>query len=118
AREYIPAPKANFVRVVINGENWGIYASVQQFNRDFLKENYRDSSGARWKAPGPNFQNGLSYLCDNASAYKSLYEIKTKDDPEQWAALINLCKVLNQTPANELEKALAPILDIDGVLRF
>ena len=32
----VPAPKANFVRLVINGENWGIYANVQQFNKDFL----------------------------------------------------------------------------------
>jgi len=26
ARDYIPAVKANFVRVVINGESWGVYA--------------------------------------------------------------------------------------------
>ena len=32
-REYIPAPKANFARVVINGESWGIYVNAQQFNK-------------------------------------------------------------------------------------
>lgn len=36
AREFIPAPKANFVRVVINGEDWGVYVSAQQFNKDFI----------------------------------------------------------------------------------
>ena len=36
AREYLPAAKANFVRVVINGENWGIYPNVQQYNTDFV----------------------------------------------------------------------------------
>ncbi len=35
-----PAPKANLVKVVINGESWGIYANVQQFNKDFLAENF------------------------------------------------------------------------------
>ncbi len=49
ARQYIPAPKANFVRVVINGESWGIYANVEQFNKDFLKENYASTQGTRWK---------------------------------------------------------------------
>src|SRR4030095_15685798 len=29
AREYLPAPKANFVRVVINGESWGVYVNKQ-----------------------------------------------------------------------------------------
>ena len=38
ARDYIPAPKANFMRVVINGESWGVYPNVQQFNKDFLRE--------------------------------------------------------------------------------
>src|SRR5881396_3697579 len=62
AREYMPAPKANFVRVVINGASWGIYQNVQQFNKDFLKDNYKDSSGARWKTPGsPGGRAGLEY---------------------------------------------------------
>ncbi len=45
ARKFIPAPKANFVRVVINGESWGIYVNVEQFNKDFLSENYRAAKG-------------------------------------------------------------------------
>ena len=38
----------------------------------------------------------------------------TKD----WKALIDLCKTLNQTPPDQLEEALKPILDVDGVLWF
>lgn len=119
AREYIPAPKANFVRVVINEENWGIYVSVQQFNKDFLREWFGTTKGARWKVPGrPNGRAGLEYIGEDLAAYRRLYEIKSKDDPESWAALVELCRVLNQTPADELEAALEPMLDIDGVLWF
>jgi spore coat protein CotH len=118
ARQYIPAPKANFVRVVINGENWGIYQNVQQFNKEFLKENFNSTDGARWKAPGPNPQAGLMYLGDAAGTYKQAYEIKSKDDAAQWAALIELCRLLNQTPTNRITTALSPVLDIDSALRF
>jgi hypothetical protein len=119
AREYIPAPKANLVRVVINGENWGIYASVQQFNKDFVQENFKETTGARWKAPqGGGNGGGLAYVGDNGAAYKPFFEIKTKDDPAQWNALAQFTKVLNQTPPDQLERALAPMLDIDGALRF
>jgi hypothetical protein len=119
AREYLPAPKANFVRVVINGESWGIYISAQQFNKDFVRDWYLASGGARWKVPGsPGGRGGLEYIGDDPEAYKRTYEIKTKDRPESWAALIRLCKVLNETPAAELEKTLSPILDIDGALKF
>ncbi len=119
AREYIPAPKANFVRVVINGEDWGVYPSSQQFNKDFVKDFFGTTKGARWKAPGsPAGHAGLEYLGENIDDYKKLFEIKTKDDAESWRALIQFCKVLNETPADKLEEALKPILDIDGALKF
>ena len=58
------------------------------------------------------------YLGADAAAYKSIYEIKTKDDAQSWSALINLCRVLNQTPPERLQDALEPILDIDTALKF
>jgi hypothetical protein len=119
ASAYIPTPRANYVRVVINGESWGPYVNVQQFNRDFVREFFKDEKGARWKVPGrPGGRGGLEYLGEDVEAYKRLFEIKTKDDPKAWSDLIALCRVLNQTPAETLEAALAPILDIDGTLRF
>jgi hypothetical protein len=119
AREYVPAPKANFARVVINGESWGVYVSSQQFNKDFVKDWFNTSKGARWKVPGsPNGRGSLAYLGDDAAQYKRIYEIKTKDDKKSWADFIHLCKVLNETPAEKLEEALSPLLDIDGVLKF
>ena len=119
ARRYIPTPRMNFVRMVINGESWGVYLNAQQFNRDFVRDWFKQSRGARWKAPGsPRGQAGLEYLGDDPAPYRRLYHIKTKDDPESWQALILLTKVLNQTPPDKLDAALAPMLDIDGVLRF
>jgi hypothetical protein len=117
AREYLPAPKANFVRVVINGESWGVYPSVQQFNKDFARDWYGTPDGARWKAP-PQGRGGLQYQGDDPAAYRRSYEIKSKDDPAAWAALVNLARVLNTTPPDQLEAALAPILDVDETLRF
>jgi spore coat protein CotH len=118
-RQYLPAPKANYVRVAINGESWGVYVNVEQFNKDFVKEWYATTDGVRWKVPGsPGARGGLEYLGDDAAAYKRLFEIKSKDDPKAWADLIRLCKVLNQTPADQLEAALAPMLDVDEALKF
>jgi spore coat protein CotH len=119
ARQYIPAPKTNYMRVVINGESWGVYVSAQQFNKDFTRDFFNSTKGARWKVPGsPGGRAGMEYLGPDPSAYKRLYEIKTKDDKKSWNDLIALFRVLNETPAEKLEAALAPILDVDGVLRF
>jgi hypothetical protein len=118
ARNYYPALKANFVRVVINGESWGLYVNQQQFNLDSARELFGSSGGYRWKVPMGMGGAALTYLGDNAESYKRSYEIKGKDDPKAWSDLVNLCNVLNQTPSAQLEKALEPILDIDGVLKY
>jgi len=119
AREYTPAPKANFARVVINGEYWGVYVNVQQEDRDFVNEWWKTTAGTRWKAPGnPWAKAGLNYIGENPDDYRKHYEIKGKDDPKAWAALINVCKVLTETPLDRLERELAPIFDVDAALKF
>jgi hypothetical protein len=117
-RDYIPAPKANYLRVVINGESWGVYVNQQQVDSEFARE-AGGASGPRWRIPGsPWGRGGLSYLGDDPAPYKRIYELKNHDQPEAWAALIRLCRVLNQTPPAQLKTALEPLLDIDGALHF
>ncbi|TWU32195.1 CotH kinase family protein [Novipirellula artificiosorum] len=119
ARQYIPAPKANFVHLVVNGESWGLYNNVQQFDKKFLKENYGGSKGTRWKVSGsPQADGGLRYLGDDLDPYKLRFEMKSSDGKKAWSALVQLCKTLNETPSEELESALEPMLDIDETLKF
>ena len=119
SRAHVPAPKANLIKVVINGESWGVYTSAQQFDKVFLKENFGTDGGTRWKVRGsPMGGGGLEYTGDDPAAYKRHFEIKSKDDPKAWDALVRLCKTLNTTPADQLEAALRPMLDVDGLLWF
>ena len=119
ARQFIPVPLMNYLRVVINGESWGIYLNAQQFNKDFTRDHFRSADGARWKVPGSPFgSGGLEYLGETIDEYKAVYEIKTKDTPKAWNDLISMTRVLNQTPPDKLEAALKPLLDIDGTLKF
>lgn len=125
ARQHIPAPKVNFVKVVINGESWGVYANAEQFNKDMLKAWFPGKDGgpgpggARWKVPGsPGGRSGLEYLGEDPAPYRQRYEIKSADVPQVWRDLIALCRTLNETPPEQLEAALEPILNVDGVLWF
>ena len=79
ARAYIPAPKMNYMRVVINGESWGAYINAEQFNKDFLRDYFKTDKGARWKVPGsPGGRGGMEYWGDDPAAYKRSYDIKTQ----------------------------------------
>lgn len=119
SRRFGPTPRANYARVVINGEFWGVYINAQQFNSDFTREWFMSARGVRWRVPGsPGGRGGLEYLGEELDPYRRLYELKTRENPAAWADLVQLCRTLNQTPVDKLEAALAPILDIDGALKF
>jgi len=118
-QDYIAVPRVNFVRVVINGEIWGIYQSQQNFNRDFLEDWYGESDGVRWEIGGsPNGQGGMLYLGDDPDLYRDVYEIQNRDTAASWSALTELFRVLTETPLDQLVEELEPMLDIDGVLRY
>ncbi len=119
ARRHLVAPKANFVKLAINGESWGVYVNAQQFNKDFLDAAYPGSTGPRWKVKGsPWAKGGLDYVGPDVALYKQRYTIKTKDDEKSWKDLIALTRTLTETPLEKLEAALQPILDINQALWF
>jgi spore coat protein CotH len=121
ARQYYLAPRANFMRVVINGENWGTYVNQQPPDSVFALAN-GGSTGPLWKTPGtPRGRAGLEYWGDDASNYQQVYELVKRGkgtQAEAWKSLVTLCRVLNQTPLDKLTAALAPIMDVDQALRF
>lgn len=119
ARDFLPAPKANLVRVVINGENWGVFINEQQVNTDFTDEWFGERSGDRWKVP-PDFSGSgaLSYKSENVDDYKRSYEIKSKDTREAWKSLMELCRTLKEIPDTAIETELDGKLNIDRALWF
>lgn len=119
AGHLIPAPKTNFVHLVINGESWGIYTNVQQFNKDFLKEHFQTKKGIRLKVPAnPRGGRSLSYLGDDLEVYRSNYEIKTSDDDESWKLFVGSLKQFNEAvEAGDFELA-DKYLDIDMALYY
>ena len=118
-RDYSPAMKSNFVRLVINGENWGLYVNSQQFNKDFLEDWFGTKKGTRWKIP-PDFSGagGMMWLGDDVAAYKRSYQLKTESDEGAFERLMNACRILEETPTRELEAKLPEVLDVDQTLWF
>lgn len=76
-------------------------------------------SGARWKVPGSPFgRAGMEYLGDDIDSYRDLYDIRSRNRDRSWEALIEMFRILNESPPAQLQAQLEPVLDLDGVLRF
>jgi len=144
ARNYIPAVKVNFVQLMINDENWGIYPNVQQLDKKHASEWFFDDECTRWRAEdpngsapgcgepgqggggpgqgGPNFGAGtssLNYLGDDTLNYVDHYTLKKtyKDDP--WIDLVNAAQVVDQVDLLLNDSSyffLNQYLDLDATL--
>lgn len=132
-RKHIPAAKANFVQLYINGESWGLYPNIQQLNKDFLVEWFFSDDGGNWRAEGissggmplpgggggwGNGKSALNYLGDNITLYQANYTLKSSDIDDHWERLAAACKVLNTTPADLMTREIPKYFDVDRVLWF
>lgn len=97
--EWIPSGRANNIVVRINGENWGVYANVQQFDKTMLEQFFDDEDGMRIKCANNPNGPGLQYAGTNPGAYSG-YELK--DDGglvDPIGELIALCNAVDNIGA-------------------
>lgn len=119
ARDYMPASRANFVKLYVNDEFMGLYNNTESVDDEFLKSYYGENDGILfkcdpiWGYEAPTHckkgeKASLQYLGADSICYMGKYEIKTDHG---WGELVELTRVLN----NEPEK-LDSILNIDQAL--
>lgn len=123
-RRHIPAAKANFIQLIINGQNWGEYPNIQVLNGAFMEEWFLSKDGTRWRAErsaggagGGGFGAGtstLNFLGTDTALYKPNYTLKQANKANVWQDLVNACQALN-TP---VEADLKKVFDTDRALWF
>lgn len=128
-RRHIPAAKSLYVKLYINGNNWGVYPCVQQLDGDFYKEWFLSNNGTNWRADKPPGSGGgwgtwgdgtaaLNYLGADTSLYQPHYTLKKAHKPNPWDDLRDVCHVLDTVSPANMENILADYLDIDRALWF
>ncbi len=119
-RRHGVAPKANFVRLWLNGTYWGVYINVQQPNKDMMKEWFRSNDGNRYRCfpTSGGFNNGrcaYTVLSPNvAASYLSAYQAKQGDGTD----LMNMCTVLNATTTATPQSTLLAVFNVDSFFRY
>jgi hypothetical protein len=119
ASRFAPAPRTALARVVVDGEDYGVYVAVQQFDKEFVADHFGTKGGDRFKVP-PDFAGGggLRFLGEDPAAYRRNYQLKSGESESAWNGLVALCNVLANAPDERLEAILPQHLDIEGTLWF
>ena len=116
ARNYFPAPKANLVRLVINGQSWGMYVQVQQVNREFFGEWFDQDDGSRWEMESEIGSKVFDYWGDRPDVYRDFYEPKSEATLRNWLDLVRACRELNRDGSSETVERLWRSFDVDQLL--
>ena len=104
-REYTPAGLGNHVVLTINGESWGVYSNIQQYNKRLLEEYYADGGGVRIKCPNSGGA-ALRWFGAAIASYFADYELKNDGDlglNAAWQTLVDACDALNNSPGMDPE---------------
>jgi hypothetical protein len=109
ARQYMPAPKANYARLFINDEPIGLYTNVEAIDKRFVKSRFGDNDRSFFKGEpetliypfGQNANLALTHGNDS-SGYQPFYKMESNAG---WDKLFELIRVLN-TSADSLDMYL------------
>jgi CotH kinase protein/Lamin Tail Domain/Secretion system C-terminal sorting domain len=91
ARKYTTAPQANFANIYVDGALYGLYTSVENINKDFVKKHYWEDNGAFFKGeqiqgpptagcpgfPPPTSAPIWGYLNNDTTCYEKYYELES-----------------------------------------
>tara|TARA_B100001287_G_C22681810_1_gene530879 strand:- start:585 stop:2789 length:2205 start_codon:yes stop_codon:yes gene_type:complete len=115
AQEFMPAPKATYANVSVNGVLVGLYVCVQSVDDDFTNENFYERKGPFFKAENtginiPNCSGPLRvwdhYL--DTLCYQKAYEMQSSND---WTKLSHFLDTVNNHFTH-----IENVLDIDRTL--
>lgn len=111
----LKAPRTNYAALYVNDEYIGLYILGEVVNSDFLKNYFgsKEDTGNLYKG---NIGASFADLGDDKAKYKEVWEKQTNEEADDWADLIELCKIIGATPAAQLKAKLEPLMDIDSVL--
>lgn len=118
AQPYLASPRANFAKVFINEELYGLFSNIEVIGEQFLSRNFGNSTGALFAAtpdyvvPAPEACRTKLYaslqLDNSTDCYRHNFTALQGAD---WEGLYQLSKMLQENPG-EMEK----VLHVDKVL--
>lgn len=109
---YMDCSKANFAKVYLNGQYFGLYTNVEAVNKKFCSDHFGSDDHVFIKGnpdrPGPMATSNLKFISYDSTKYYPYYDLENEGG---WSKLIAFTDSLRSKPA-----AIPKMLDIDRAL--
>jgi spore coat protein CotH len=111
-RAGLPASRANYARLEINGQSMGLFVQAEQVDQRFLDRIGWDPNGNLYKGNYGNFE-----LSNDYPAYQNSYLKRTNREGSH-NDIIALVEMINYTPEADFPRAIAARMDVGSYLDF
>lgn len=104
----LPAPRTAWMRLRVNGEDWGVYLHVESVDDTFLARWWADPSGRLYEGSyGDDFTLGEEYD----------FEYDEGPELDDRSALTTVATILDGTPTDAQVELLEQWVDMDQIMR-
>jgi hypothetical protein len=126
ARLGIPAPREAHVRLYVNNQYAGLYAVVEEINKQFLARIF-GSIGDDVQNDGYLFEYNFidpwrfNYLGPDLNAYKARFDAETREnasDFDKYEPIERLVRLANDLPADQYLTTLNELIDLRQFVRY
>ncbi len=107
----VPAPRCGFAHVTVNGQDLGVYTTIEPVKKAFLRRHFGDDGGNLYEGTLSDFRPG----------WTNTFDKKTNEDQPGHADLDAAATALEasfEQPDDAALAALAPYFDVDRFLTF
>jgi spore coat protein CotH len=117
----VPSPRTAFVELYLTvlgqhqREFVGLYTLIEQVDKTFLKNHFKDGAGMLLKPEG--FMN-LPYLGPDWKPYAEMYRPKDEPDAKAKQRLIDFTRLVNFADNADFNRSISKFLDVDRYLRY
>ncbi len=116
ARELdVPSCRTALAKVYFDNEYIGSYLLIEQIDKTYLKQQFKNKKGNLYKASGKG--GTLDYMGEDAKRYNYAYEKKTNKKEQDYSDLIALLKFFSKSSTDQFEQGIHSKLNLQPFLR-
>lgn len=119
----LPAPRTAWVRLKVNGEDWGLYVHVESFDRRFLARWFASKDGMMYEGgpfcdlvPEQVPPTGGEECFDQEFSTDACDQAEAGEDPTDWSLLAELAGQIAALPEGGFYREADAFLDTDEFL--
>ncbi|NOT61881.1 MAG: hypothetical protein HOP19_16830, partial [Acidobacteria bacterium] len=126
--KFIPSLRMVHVRLYVNDAYYGLYTAMEQPDKNMMESRFgRNEDGNLWEGneilggmPGgqPPARPDLTWRGADPTPYRTIYELETNVEGNDYSQLIQFLDVLNNTPTAELPAKFEAIADVEELLTY